>query len=192
MGASSSKAARQATQAAAKPRPSWAGATAESIEAAARARPSTVGRASATKDEFIKQDSQDPQLLAQLNRLGPVSVTPQNMPFQTAQSVRMARIYQSRQANEELQETDQRNRTSASSLADMLNERKEARTQADLVNIAKDYSVDVEVLNTLARYVNAPTVGPQIQREIKDEDDEGMPKFNAHWTTAPIDAQVKK
>ncbi|KZO95233.1 hypothetical protein CALVIDRAFT_182549 [Calocera viscosa TUFC12733] len=187
MGASSSKAARQTAQTAAKARPSWAGATADSIEAAARARPNTVGGASAIKDEFIKRDAQDPHLLEQLNRIGPVSVNPQNMPFQTAQSARMNRIYQTRQANEEASESIQKNRFSASTLADLLNERKMARSQAELAKIAEEFNVDVDVLNQLARHVNAPSVGPPRRKQITEEGDDATPQLQAYWTTAPID-----
>ncbi|EJU05707.1 hypothetical protein DACRYDRAFT_41033, partial [Dacryopinax primogenitus] len=106
----------------------------------------------------IKQDAQDPHLLSQLNRIGPVTVNPQNMPFQTAQSARIAKIFQTRQATEEASEVPQRNRLPVQAVTDMLNERKSAKTQADLANLAKDYSVDVEVLNRLAERFNSPTV----------------------------------
>ena len=47
----------------------------------------------------------------------------------------------------------------AASLSDLLDARKDARTRAEVERLAKTYSIDIGVLNSLVKVVNTPSVG---------------------------------
>lgn len=61
----------------------------------------------------------------------------------------------------------------AGSLSDLLEERKLAKSRQDLVKLAKRYDVDANKVESLARYVNTPTVDPaSVRRILKDDGSE--------------------
>ena len=63
-----------------------------------------------------------------------------------------------------------RNRLLAASLHDLLEDRKQARNAADLERLARRYEVDVEKLESIARYVNTPAVDPSSVKRVLKED----------------------
>lgn len=59
-----------------------------------------------------------------------------------------------------------RNRILSATLAELLNERKMA-TRKDVETLANDYGMDVTKLESLARYLNTPSVGEGTRKVIK-------------------------
>ena len=53
------------------------------------------------------------------------------------------------------------NRMTAASLFDLLDARKNVRSRAELQDLAKSFNIDVALLESLARFVNTPSVGEQ-------------------------------
>jgi hypothetical protein len=52
-----------------------------------------------------------------------------------------------------------RNRLLASSLHDLLNERKEVKSMKDLQALANNYDIDVDKLESVAQFLSCPSVG---------------------------------
>ncbi|THH09483.1 hypothetical protein EW146_g8673, partial [Bondarzewia mesenterica] len=173
MGSASSKAARTLPKTAAKPPPSWAGArTPGPSDVPPRAKPQNP-RASETKDEDIERDSRDPQFLANLRRLGPVRVDHHMQTIRTADDVN--RAYRSRVESETAASSSRvpHNRLLVDSLTDLLEERKLVTTQGELEELARRYGIDVDKLESLARFVNTPSVKEgSVVRVIEDNGDE--------------------
>lgn len=53
------------------------------------------------------------------------------------------------------------NRLLALSLSDILDERKAASSSAEIAEIARNYGMDAQTLERVARFVNTPSVAPQ-------------------------------
>lgn len=71
----------------------------------------------------------------------------------------MIDILSQRKAASDLAElAPQQNRISAQSLSYLLDERKMAKSRSDLEKLASEYGIDVDVLEQLATFVNAPSV----------------------------------
>ncbi|KAF9264845.1 hypothetical protein L218DRAFT_208861 [Marasmius fiardii PR-910] len=108
----------------------------------------------------ITEDAGDPHFLANLNRLGPVSV---NSPSQV---VRTANVEKSRQLLESRIRADQeassvvpvRNRISASTLSLLLDQRKSAKTSEDAEALGKKYGIDSAKFSVVSRCVNSPSI----------------------------------
>ncbi|TFY78019.1 hypothetical protein EWM64_g5994 [Hericium alpestre] len=156
MGSAASKAARKLPKSVtSKAAPPWAGARApaEGPHDAAQ-RP----LAAETKDEGILQDAQDPQFLANLNRLGPVRVD------HHMQSVKLQENVQQQfktRADSEVQASSShapRNRLLAASLSELLEQRKYLATRDELAKLADQHGIDPDKLENVARFVNTPTV----------------------------------
>jgi len=127
--------------------------------------------ASESKDEAIERDARDPQLLANLNRLGPVRVDHHMQTVRTQAS--FTELFQSR-ARAEDQATSMRiprNHLLVSSLVALLEERQKqvpGSGDAALRQLAEKYAMDVERLESLARSVNVPRVREGGVRHIRD------------------------
>jgi hypothetical protein len=120
----------------------------------------------------VRNDGRDPQLLANLHKLGQVKVPRGKVTFQ--QSNPMLNILAARQKNtlqEEAANTSAqlstqgssnvgaiKNRLNAQSIIALLDERKECKNRRQVEELAVAYDVDINVLDTLARWVNSPSV----------------------------------
>ncbi|KIJ44132.1 hypothetical protein M422DRAFT_168942, partial [Sphaerobolus stellatus SS14] len=107
----------------------------------------------------IERDGKDPHLLANLSKLGPVSVQHAATTRRTADQV--ADIYRARDISEQqaLSSKPIQNHLMADALSELLDDRKLAASRADIEQIARRYAVDMSVLESLVRFVNTPSVG---------------------------------
>ncbi|KAJ3476288.1 hypothetical protein NLI96_g11264 [Meripilus lineatus] len=159
MGGVSSKAARQFPKTAKPSKPTWAGArTGEPLpEAPSTSRPS-IPRASEIKTEAILQDSRDPQLAANLSKLGAVRVDHHMHSIPVANQV--DQVFRSRlQSESQARSTHStRNRLLASSLTELLGDLKNAASMEDVNKLAKTHNMDTERILSLAKYITTPSV----------------------------------
>ncbi|KAI0797824.1 hypothetical protein C8Q75DRAFT_729047 [Abortiporus biennis] len=183
MGSSSSKLSRSYPKTAKSP--SWAGARTPDGPLQEAARPKSIPRASETRTEAIEQDSKDPQLAANLNRLGPVKVD--HMQTIRPAATRINRALQQRLKSEEEASSTRtsRNLLHAFSLSDLLEERKSVTSQKELENLAKKYNIDVAKMETVALFVNSPSVDPASVKLVVED---GVEKrtMKASWIDPPI------
>ena len=87
-----------------------------------------------------------------------------------------------------------RNCLLAASLSDLLEERKLAKSREDLEKLARRYEIDVERIESLARYVNTPEVDPtSVNRILKEDGSEvtTMKVFNCYFVTRRLLMQLK-
>ncbi|KAI0943838.1 hypothetical protein AcV7_001819 [Taiwanofungus camphoratus] len=174
MGGASSKPARQFP----KTKPHWTGARTEN---APSPRP-TLPKASETKNEAIERDSRDPQFMANLNQLGPVKVNHHMQTIRPAAD-RTQRIFQARQQSEAEARSSQstHNRMLAASLHELLEERKSISSMEELNKLAKRYDIDITKLQSVARFVNSPSVAEgTVKRTVGDDGAERI-TWNAAW-----------
>lgn len=151
----------------------------------------------------VQQDSQDPQLLANLQKLGEVHVPRGKVKYQPRND--MLNILAARQrdtdaeqrASEDVrqrtggvqQAAHMKNRLSAGMVLSLLDERKQCKTRGAVEKVARGYDVDVHVLERLARYVNAPSVaaGARLQQHkpVEENEDVGVAEGVARhaWLT---------
>ncbi|KAK0210571.1 hypothetical protein DFS33DRAFT_302884 [Desarmillaria ectypa] len=172
MGAASSKAARKYPKMA--ERPSWAGArTPRTADTTTRLRASEV------KNEDVERDAQDPHFLSNLNRLGQVRVDHHMQSFQPAAS--KSSVLSSR-ARSELEETSSTGRNVyAATLSSMLNQRKSCTTRLDIENLARNYKIDVQKLESISKFVNSPSVDSSSVVKTVDEDGNESRSMLAVW-----------
>jgi hypothetical protein len=143
----------------------------------------------------VQQDGQDPQLLANLQKLGAVQVPRGKMTYQRSNP--MLNILSARKQNadaeREAQEkaarqgsgsahTSLRNRMSVSTIVAMLDSRKECRTTKDIEELARGFDIDLDVLQRLAQTVNAPSVDAnartkrrQLGVKVEENDEVSVP-----------------
>ncbi|CAL1704234.1 unnamed protein product [Somion occarium] len=189
MGGAASKPARQFPK---TPKPSWTGARtpgpSDSTAHVAEHARTTLPRASETKNEAIEQDSRDPQLAANLNRLGAVTVDHHMKTFRPAAVNQVNRTFQSRlQSEAEARSTKAiRNRLLASTLIDLLNRRREVKSLDELKELADRYSIDFDKMENLARFVNSPSIDQDSIKRSVDEDGVEKVKMKAEWTDPPF------
>jgi len=181
MGATSSKAARKLPKRAETP--SWAGRTTNPVLTESQ-RPDGP-RPSETKNEAIDKDSRDPQFLSNLSRLGPVRVDHHMQSFRLDGQVN--RMHQIR-AQSEIEATPShaaRNRILSATLSDLLDKRKKATSLKELERIANKYDMDIAKLESLAQFVNSPTIGEGTTTRTKDANGEQIVTSTAVWAEAP-------
>ncbi|KAA1471341.1 hypothetical protein DENSPDRAFT_776207 [Dentipellis sp. KUC8613] len=175
MGSATSKAARTLPKtAAAKPPPSWAGARTPALEDLPT-RHTQRPLASETKDDNIMKDAQDPQLHANLARLGPVRVDHHMQSVRTSAQIR--RRFESRAQSEADAASSHapRNRLLAASLSDLLDQRKYATSRKELEKFAEQYGIEVQKLESVARYVSTPSVDEKTAiRMVEDNGEESI------------------
>lgn len=61
-----------------------------------------------------------------------------------------------------------RNRLLSSTLSELLNERKAANSRKAIEGLANNYGMDIAKLESLARFVNTPTIGEGTRTVIRD------------------------
>ncbi|OBZ75621.1 hypothetical protein A0H81_04497 [Grifola frondosa] len=109
--------------------------------------------------EAIERDSMDPQLMANLNRLGPVKVDHHMQTVRPAAGSTHHMLQARLQSEVEARSSrPTHNHLLASSLFDLLEERKTVTSQRELEELAKNYDMDISKLVGLARCVNSPSV----------------------------------
>ncbi|KAE8234793.1 hypothetical protein CF326_g178 [Tilletia indica] len=163
--------------------------------------------ASETKTREIMDDAGDPTLLQNLQRLGPVDVEHPHSPLNDRNSHHgsMIQILAARARDVEQAEGEEHDinnahdspsgstappplRLSPSTIATLLDERKDCTSRKDLETLAIEYDVPVDVIEGLARYFNTPSVSESMgnaerrARMQMDEDNEGPPLVYAVWT----------
>ncbi|KZT72278.1 hypothetical protein DAEQUDRAFT_664501 [Daedalea quercina L-15889] len=173
MGGAASKPSRQFPKTP-KPPPTWAGArTPHPDEPGVSAGPNRPGppRASETKDEAIERDARDPQFMAMLSKLGPVKVDHHMQTVRPAAD-QAQRVFQARQRSEEDARSlaPTRNKMLAGTLYALLEERKLVTTREELEKLASRYEIDVDKLESVARFVNSPSVDEGSVRKEVDKD----------------------
>lgn len=204
MGSAPSKAARVFPVKPAKS-PSWAGARVPAH--GPETSPPPAARqpwASESKDEVIQRDARDPQLLANLNRLGPVRVDHHMQTVRT--QARFKELFQSRARSEDEAASMHipRNHLLVSSLVALLEERQSvtngggddgflATTRDDLPlrQLAEKYGMDVERLESLTRSVNVPRVregGVRHMRDAQSGEETVISEIAWRESVAPLDS----
>lgn len=128
-------------------------------------------RGSLERQQAIRDDGMDPQLLANLTLLGPVKVD------HGMQGLKLTGVHTSRMLNTQKQsETEAqtgergRNRLQAPSLFDALTQLQVARDEQTVERLMGEYRLDVGVLRELGKTVNVPTPDETTARKIVDED----------------------
>ncbi|KAI0080583.1 hypothetical protein K474DRAFT_1637466 [Panus rudis PR-1116 ss-1] len=194
MGSSVSKPARQLPKTA---KPTWAGArTPHPSDPAPTSQPGQVPprpslpnlQASEVKNEAIEMDSQDPHLLQNLSRLGPVNVDHHMRTVRPATVERVNRSFQTR-IQSELEARSPRtlqNRLVASSLSELLDRRREVKSPQELEQLAKQYNIDLEKLEKLARFVNSVSIDENSVTKTLGEDGVETTKMKAEWVDPPF------
>ncbi|KAI0062380.1 hypothetical protein BV25DRAFT_1870471 [Artomyces pyxidatus] len=182
MGSASSKAARTLPKTASKPPPSWAGTRTPGFGDAPAAEAARRPLASETRSEAIEKDSRDPQLLANLSRLGPVRVDHHMQTIRT-QETHTNRLFRSRARSEEDAAGAQtpRNRLWGYALAELLDERKTVGTREEYGQLAERFGMDAEKLDSVARYVNSPSIREDSVKRVIGEDGEERVTMTAEW-----------
>jgi len=194
MGASSSKAARKLPT---RAKPTWAGARTNIDAGTSEGRPTPPLRspppeASETRSEAIERDAKDPHFMANLSRIGQVNVPNPAAAVQTANH--MKHVLRTLQTSEEeaASPTPVQNRLHASSLSELLDERKSITSTLELAELAKRYGIDVEVLERVAQYVNSPSVGESGTNRTVDDQGEEKITMQATWVDPILDNEHKR
>ncbi|KDN41321.1 hypothetical protein K437DRAFT_275472 [Tilletiaria anomala UBC 951] len=146
------------------------------------ARAAVQGQASEQKNQDILEDGRDPQLMRNLASLGPVHVPRNRLNFR--RSDQMLGILAARQresafeypfpsspaaaqhavapSSSPLTSSD---RMSTSTLALLLDARKDCRSRAEVERLAVEFDVNIELLDKLARRFNTPSFGEYVDKE---------------------------
>lgn len=138
-----------------------------------------------TPYSVIRDDAHDPQLLANLQKIGQVQVPRGRVQYQPSNemlSILAARQQDTekedqaheaaRQASGGVQRTGQvPNRLNSSAIVSLLDARKQCTTRRDIEELAVAYDIDVPTIDVLARFVNAPSVAAGARlRQAKQRD----------------------
>ncbi|KAI0721598.1 hypothetical protein C8T65DRAFT_200865 [Cerioporus squamosus] len=168
MGSSASKPAARKL---ARTPPTWAGARTPGFGDQPHSHARPTPQASESKDDAIMRDSQDPHFLANLSRLGPVTVDHHMQAIRPA-AASAQQLYETRIRSEDEARSSRptKNRLVALSLAELLEERKYVSTQKDIEELAKKYGMDPEKLERLARHVNSVSVDQATVKRWVGED----------------------
>jgi hypothetical protein len=159
----------------------------------------------------VLDDARDPHLMANLQKLGQVQVPrgkvhfqPQN-PMLNILSARQKDTDLEREANDESAsaaasdgkrvqgQSMLKNRMPISTIVALLDARKECKTQKDLNEVARGFDIDVELMEQLAKYVNAPSVDAadrirQQNQGMRVEDgDDALERIEAIWTEPSLE-----
>ncbi|GAA5910939.1 uncharacterized protein JCM6883_000650 [Sporobolomyces salmoneus] len=198
MGNSASKATSAAKQAATKSTRA-AGLNQQPLASSSRSAPSTSAppppsqrptpRASETKDESIIAESRDPDLAKNLRMLGQVKVPGKGMASTLHTDNAMLGILQERQRVDDAVAAgiSTPNQLSARSLSNLLDDRKSAKSKEEADQIAVEYGMDPELVRTLARHVNSPSISMVLPSSDPDEDDRRLAK----WVDPPAEEQPR-
>ncbi|GAA5978197.1 hypothetical protein JCM10908_004268 [Rhodotorula pacifica] len=146
-------------------------------------------RASETKSDAIRRESEDPDFARKLAALGQVKVPTPGSAYVPRQDNAMLGILAERQRVEEIAEqtppSKVRNLLSAGTLAHLFDERKACKTQAELDELSREFGMDPEIVERLAKHINSPSIS-KIALPTKDAND--TPKQLAQWVDPPLAA----
>ncbi|KAF9065314.1 hypothetical protein BDP27DRAFT_67856 [Rhodocollybia butyracea] len=175
MGNSTSKAARRLPKRTEPP--SWAGSGSQSSGAVPK-RP--IAREQ--KDQAIEDDARDPQFMNNLSRLGVVNVDHHMKAFQPHQKSREIIESQKQSEQEAISMQPSRNRVQASTLSFLLDKSKSASTRQEMIELADQYGVDIEILEKISQYVTSPSIkSDSVVRNVRNEDGEEELSVMAIW-----------
>ena len=119
----------------------------------------------------IREDGTDPQLLANLTRLGPVKVDHGMHGFKLTGMNASRMLNAQKQSETEAQAGGtKRNHLQAPSLFDALTRLQEAKDHRMVDKLAGEYNLDSGVLRELGKTVNVPTPDETTARTVVDED----------------------
>jgi len=173
MGGAASKISRRLPT---RPQQSWKGAKGDIPLQNAR---QTL--ASETKNTAIDMDARDPHFMQKLHQLGPVKVDHNMSAVKTG--VHMKNMLHSRDVSEQQasSSTPTRNRILAGSLYQLLEDRKNVQSRAELASLASSYGVDESILERLTRTVNTPSIAEDTRRMVTNEAGEERMAVLAKW-----------
>jgi len=128
----------------------------------------------------------DPQLLANLTRLGPVKVD-HGMRGLRPTGANAGRILNTQKQSETEAQTGKtkRNNIQAAPLFDALQRLQEAKDGQTLERLAGEYNLDGRVLRELGKTVNVPTPDETTTKTVVDEDGAQVVLKTAKWVTSP-------
>jgi len=117
----------------------------------------------------VEQDARDPDFIANLSRLGPVRV---DHPMETPRPDLLTSLLFESRAKPEFEASSPhlpKNHLYSSTFTELLNQRKSAHTQKDIEKLSKEFDIESNVLQNLARFVTSPSViGTAIHSTSKD------------------------
>ncbi|CBQ71988.1 conserved hypothetical protein [Sporisorium reilianum SRZ2] len=167
-------------------------------------------QASETKSAEILRDAYDPQFLQNLSRLGQVKVPKNATNYQPTDQ--MLRILEARErANlDNLESADTLTsssstrtkpagpaRISANTITLLLDDRKHCETQKDLERLALEYDLPLQIIESLAKYYNSPTMGEEVRDESTEQQDQANrqderapPKVKGVWVVPKLQNQI--
>lgn len=162
------------------------------------------------------RDAYDPQFLQNLSRLGQVKVPKNATNYQPTDQ--MLRILEARErANlDNVQSADAYQtstssskgatkssaapRISANTITLLLDDRKHCETQKDLERLALEYDLPLQIIESLAKYYNSPTMGEEVRDEAHEGDrqedqanrqDERLPsKVRGVWVEPKLQSRI--
>ncbi|KAG6813627.1 hypothetical protein H0H92_009244 [Tricholoma furcatifolium] len=160
--------------------PSWAGVRTHPSHRTPD-KPLRDIRASESRTREIERDAQDPDFIASLNRLGPSA---------SATAKETTQLFQSSAESEhEASSTSPvHNRLHSTTLSDLLDKRKAARSPQDVERLAKQFGIDAAKLESLARFVSSPSVQSGTEQRTVEKDGEESITIQAVW----IDPHLQK
>ncbi|KXN87750.1 hypothetical protein AN958_08226 [Leucoagaricus sp. SymC.cos] len=135
--------------------------------------------ASEQRTEAIEKDARDPHFLANLQQLGPVKVDHHMRTIRPeAAASNTAQLFKARQQHEHDLEAAQQHRGpvmtntrfNAMQLTSALNARKGAANSEAMRTKARDLEVDSAKLESVARFINTPSVAKEGVRMFVDKD----------------------
>ncbi|KAG8764286.1 hypothetical protein FRC11_005090 [Ceratobasidium sp. 423] len=133
--------------------------------------------------------------MSKLGQLGQVEVpNPQLGQRLRPQSDRSFNMIQAREESEQMaaSNTIPSNRVLALSLSDLLDARKSARSTKEIGEIAKSYGVDAQTLQSIARFVNTPSVDPKNVTRVVGKDGEEKTTMVASWSEPLLDNEHQR
>ncbi|KAK4683971.1 hypothetical protein P7C73_g6235, partial [Tremellales sp. Uapishka_1] len=201
MGGSASKATRKLPTASStiKQQPSWAGVrTPNPPPSSSRAPPLEASTAppllqrqpqapfSGEKDEALRQDSIDPQFMANLSKLGQVKVQDSGK-FVETHSSNQRTLSSRSDIFTNPSPTPPAGYLNSVLLTNLLDELKTLPPSASPAALYKSYGVDEASLTTLRKYINSPSIGKD---EVTIVNGERIVEMKALWVAHASQAQV--
>ncbi|KAN0060508.1 hypothetical protein ACQY0O_007843 [Thecaphora frezii] len=173
----------------------------DTYEAPSPPGPTPATLASESKTQDIVRDASDPQLLKNLARLGAVKIRKQATNYEP--SDQMLHILAARQkasleacdsfAGSAATPASSGGRLGASTLSQLLDERKACTSLRDLERLAVEYDVPLRRIEELAQRFNPPTVGDEIYAEnVGERDETAQIKYKAVWVEAKLGSKVPR
>ncbi|KAM0792316.1 hypothetical protein ACM66B_005001 [Microbotryomycetes sp. NB124-2] len=147
---------------------------------------------SETKNTDIERDGNDPNFMANLNKLGQVQV-PRSQ-FAPKRDNEMVNILQRRRKTEdELAEatTSSPKHMSAGHLANLLDERKSKKSSQEIKDLCKEYGVDYDVVESLAQHINTPSIS-RIPLPTSVDKDDDKDRHLGVWVDPQFDSSPKQ